>query len=73
VIVAQTVSGGPAAEAGLRPGDIITAVDGEPTRTPEDFLAVLRGHEPGDTLTVTVRSPGADERQVELTLSDRPR
>jgi serine protease DegQ len=72
VVVLNVVPGGPAARAGIRPGDVIVAADGEPTATPEDFLSVLRPHKPGDTLTLTVRSPGAEERQVQLTVADRP-
>ncbi len=30
--IGQLLPGGPAVEAGLRPGDLIVAVDGEPTR-----------------------------------------
>ena len=72
VIVAGVTRGGPADTAGLQPGDVITAVDGQPTRTPEDFLAALRPHRPGDTLAVTVHQPGEPERQVQLTVTDRP-
>lgn len=72
VIVAQLVPNGPAARAGLTVGDIITAVNGQPTRTPEDFLAALRGAKPGDTIAVTVRRPGGSERTLQVTLTDRP-
>ena len=71
VIVAGLAEGGPAARAGLRPGDVITAVDDEPTPTPEDFLAVLRAHEPGDTLALTVRRAGGSDTQVRISLADR--
>ena len=72
VIVAGVARGGPADRAGLRPGDVITALDGEPTRTPEEFLAALRAREPGDTVTVTVHGPRQADRKVTLTLIDRP-
>jgi serine protease DegQ len=72
VIVAQVTPRGPAERAGLRPGDVMTAVDGQPTRTPEDFLAALRPHKPGDTLRLTVRSSGQGDRTVDLTVTDRP-
>lgn len=72
VIVAAVAEGGPAARADVRPGDVITAVDGQPTPTPESFLARLRQYEPGDTLTLTIRRGGADERKVEVVVTDRP-
>jgi S1-C subfamily serine protease len=72
VIVAQTVPGGPAEDAGLRRGDVLTAVDGDKVTTPEDFLAVLRKHKPGDRLELAVQTPGQGSRTVEVTLADRP-
>ena len=72
VIVRAVVVGGPADRGGVRPGDIITAVDREPVRTPEDFLAVLRAHDPGDKLALTIRTPTGESKQVTLTLADRP-
>jgi S1-C subfamily serine protease len=71
-IVAGVVAGGPADQAGLRPGDVITAVGDEPVTSPEDLLAALRAHRPGDTVTMTVRAPGDDARQAQVTLTDRP-
>jgi len=71
-IVAGVVAGGPADQAGLRPGDVITAVGDEPVTSPEDLLAALRTHRPGDTVTMTVRAPGDDARQAQVTLTDRP-
>jgi S1-C subfamily serine protease len=73
VIVADTVNGGPADLAGMRSGDVITAVDGKETPTPEDFLAVLRGHKPGDQLKLSVTRPGGDSQIIPLTVTDRPR
>jgi serine protease DegQ len=73
VIVVDTVNGGPADRAGLRPGDIITAVDGQATPTPEDFLAALRQYEPGDTLAVTAHAPGGSDREIRVTVTDRPK
>ena len=72
VIVAAVVPNGPAAAAGVGPGDVITAVDGESTATPEELLAALRAGDPGDTLTLTLRSPDGEEREVTVTLTERP-
>ncbi|MGV4929234.1 trypsin-like peptidase domain-containing protein [Streptomyces sp. BHT-5-2] len=65
---AQPVTpGGPGARAGLRPGDVITQVDGAPVHSGEELIIKVRGHRPGDTLTLTVQRGGA-ERSVRLTL-----
>lgn len=72
VIVADLVAGGPAAAAGLAPGDVITAVDGTETRTPEDFLAALRSHRAGDVIDLTVQRPATGRLSIRLTLAARP-
>jgi len=51
--VAMVDAGKPAAHAGLRPGDLIVAVDGEPTRTFADVSHLIRGSR-GAPITLTV-------------------
>jgi putative serine protease PepD len=58
---------GPADSAGIRSGDIITAVDGEVVRTPGALIVMLRAREPGQTVTLTVERDGST-REVEVTL-----
>lgn len=71
-VVALTIEpGGPADEAGMEPGDIITAIDDEPVATTEDLLAALRGYAPGDQVAVTFLRNGA-EQEVSVTLGDLP-
>jgi S1-C subfamily serine protease len=72
VIVAGLAEGGPAARAGLRPGDVIRSVDDESTSTPEDFLSALRQQQPGDTVTLNVRRVDGSDGEVPVTLTDRP-
>ncbi|SNR29847.1 S1C family serine protease [Blastococcus mobilis] len=72
VIVSAVVSGGPAASAGVRPGDVITAVDGEPTESPEALLAALRERDPGETVTLSVRGGGGREQDLDVVLTERP-
>ncbi|MGW4482702.1 S1C family serine protease [Amycolatopsis sp. NPDC004368] len=72
VIITATAPSGPAATAGLRPGDLILTADGRPTRSPEDFLSTLRRHNPGDTITLTTRTTDGRESPTRLTLTDRP-
>ena len=51
--VAGVVSGGPAEQAGLAAGDVITAIDGTTVTTADDVSATLAGHDPGDEVTLS--------------------
>lgn len=70
-LVVSVVAGSAADDAGIRSGDIIVSAGGEPVRTVEDILAVLRQHEPGDELTLTVVRDG-QRREVTAALAARP-
>jgi serine protease DegQ len=71
VVVLGVVRGGPAAEAGIEEGDILTALDGDEVRSVEEFLAALRGKEPGDEVAVALVR-GGEQEEVTVTLTDRP-
>jgi len=60
-------SGGPAAKAGLQPGDVITALDGQPIGTSDDLVVAIRSHNIGDTVKVTYVRGGVTTT-VSLTL-----
>jgi hypothetical protein len=53
--LAGTVPGSPAEGAGLREGDVVTAVDGRPVATLRDFAEILASRAPGDRVAVTYR------------------
>ena len=72
VVVLQVVSGSPAATAGLQPGDVITAFNGQNTSTAEEFIAKLRPVKPGDQIKLTVLRAGATQ-QIAVTVADRPK
>ncbi|MGW3170257.1 trypsin-like peptidase domain-containing protein [Streptomyces sp. NPDC001153] len=59
--------GGPGEQAGLKAGDVITEVDGQPVHTAEELIVKIRAHRPGDQLRLTVRRDGTD-REVPLRL-----
>lgn len=71
VLVAEAEDEGPASDAGLEPGDLITGIDGEEISAVEDFLGFLRRSEPGDEVEVEIVRDG-DEQTVDVTLADRP-
>jgi serine protease DegQ len=63
--------GGPAAKAGIRPGDVLVRLDGDQLASPEDLLAALRSKSPGQTVTVEFRR-GSDRQEVKVQLVARP-
>ena len=57
----------------LHRGDVIQAVDRQPTDLDSDAVRVLRAHAPGDTVTLTVLSKGASATHDEtVTLTKNP-
>jgi regulator of sigma E protease len=63
--VGRVAEGGPAAQAGLRTGDRITAVEGKAVRYWEDVARVVQAAE-GRALPVTVQGRDGGERTVSL-------
>jgi serine protease Do len=59
VVVRQVAEGSPAAEAGLRPGDIITEANRQPVKNPDDLRRAVDGVQPGTPLLLLVRREGA--------------
>ncbi|MGV9283022.1 S1C family serine protease [Streptomyces sp. NPDC003730] len=60
-------AGGPGAKAGIEPGDVITAVDGQRVHSGEELIVKTRAHRPGDRLELTLERDGK-ERKVSLVL-----
>ena len=50
VLVQQVQPGGPAEKAGLKPGDIITTVDGRPIKDGDDLVNEIASRKPGSAL-----------------------
>jgi len=71
VRVASVQAGSGAAKAGLKTGDVITALDGKPTRTAAALRAAIAAHKPGDSITLTVTRNGA-KQTLHATLGTRP-
>ncbi|RST14746.1 S1C family serine protease, partial [Streptomyces sp. WAC05374] len=64
---ASVIPGGPAAKAGIRPGDVITKVDGQRVHSGEELIVKIRAHRPGDRLELTLERAGKEQTKT-LTL-----
>lgn len=70
VLVNEVFENDPAARAGIKPGDIITKLDGKPVDSPNLLSRLIAGLEPGATTHVEVVRDG--KRQVlSVSLSER--
>lgn len=56
--IVSDASQGAARDAGLRAGDIISAIDGKRVAGTKDLIVRIRSHRPGDTVTVTYLRDG---------------
>ncbi|MER5565381.1 trypsin-like peptidase domain-containing protein [Streptomyces goshikiensis] len=57
---ASAVPPGPGARAGIRPGDVITKVDGQRVHGGDELIIKIRAHRPGDALKLTVLREGRE-------------
>lgn len=72
ILIVAPIKGAPAEAAGLRPGDVITAVDGESIEgmAVEEAVRLIRG-EKGTVVTLTIRR-GGQEADYEITRDTIP-
>lgn len=73
--VTEVRSGSPAADAGLKAGDVITKIGDTTIQSSTDLIRAVRGNDPGDSVTVTYTRDGkSTDVKVELgSLSDATR
>ena len=84
-IVSEVTPDGPAEKAGIRGGDekdiegipvpmgdVITGIEGDPVSSSEDVIEVVNTVRPGESLLMTVVTPGEKERRVDVTVGTRP-
>jgi len=65
--VAAVEAGSAADQAGLERGDVVVKIDDQPVTDGSSLVATIRGHRPGDTVTLTVVRDG-EQQQLEATL-----
>ncbi|NKX51973.1 PDZ domain-containing protein, partial [Arthrobacter deserti] len=69
--VAEVVSGSPAADAGIREGDVITAVGNRVIEDSQSLTAAIREHTSGSKVTVKLLRDG-EQRSLDVTLGETP-
>jgi serine protease Do len=70
-LVAEPQAGSPAVTAGIRAGDIITQVNGNPVRDARELARTIGSMPPNTSVRLTVLRNGA-EQQITLTLGELP-
>jgi serine protease DegS len=71
VLVSGVLEDGPAARAGIRPGDLITAIDRQRIAGSPQMLDMIAAKVPGSPLTVTVYRDGSEQDLVAF-VGERP-
>jgi serine protease Do len=71
-LVAEAMKDGPAAKAGVKTGDTIIAVDGQPINEAKDLSRKVANVAPGKTVSLTLWRDGK-ERSVTLEVASQPK
>jgi putative serine protease PepD len=69
--IAGTRPDTPARRAGLKAGDVVTALGGRPVSTGDELASAIAAHKPGDTVSVTYTRDGKSHT-VSVKLATRP-
>jgi S1-C subfamily serine protease len=70
--VRDVVARGPAQQAGLAAGDVITAINSTPIDSATTLTNVMDTHHPGDQLTLTVSGASGAQQQLQVTAAEGP-
>jgi S1-C subfamily serine protease len=71
-IIKGVLSGGPADKAGIKPGDLLVAIEGKAIADPQGVLNAVTGYAPGSAAKVKVRRKGQD-LELAVTVGRRPK
>jgi len=71
-IIAGVLRDGPADKAGVKPGDVLTAIDGAPISDPQNLLNLVAVLQPGSVAKLKIRRQ-AQALEVSVTVGRRPK
>ena len=70
-LVSEVVRGGPAARAGLRPGDVLVGIEGRPVSDGYEAMNIIAGTAPGSSTILNIIR-GQQEMTLEVEVGTRP-
>jgi serine protease Do len=70
VLVSSVAKGGPAEQAGIKTGDIITSVDGKSIKDGDDLVNIITARHPGSTAKIGYLRNG-QQQSATVTIQDR--
>ncbi|MFL6426794.1 MAG: trypsin-like peptidase domain-containing protein [Acidobacteriaceae bacterium] len=70
VLVSSVAKGGPAEQAGIKVGDIITSVDGKPIKDGDELVNIITARHPGSTAKIGYLRNGQPQNAT-VTIQDR--
>jgi len=70
-IVYPPISGSPAAQIGLREGDVIASINGEVLKSREDLVTAITSNAPGEQIAIAINRLG-EQQTLEATLAANP-
>lgn len=71
IVIGEVDPNGPAAKAGIRPGDRIVKVDDQAPAGADALTEMFAKHKPGDKVTIVIQREGK-EQKFDVTLAERP-
>jgi serine protease Do len=71
VTIASLDRAGPAGRAGIRPGDVVLAINGDHIDTSRGLIRAIAGVTPGNNVRITIRRQGR-EMEISVTVGRRP-
>ncbi|NNF43287.1 MAG: DegQ family serine endoprotease [Phycisphaerales bacterium] len=71
VLIADVLANGPALDAGIKAGDIVTAVNGKPVATPTELVNAVATSDPGTRVNLAIERNGRSKK-IAVVLGERP-
>jgi S1-C subfamily serine protease len=70
-LIGDVTAGGPADKGGIKAGDRVVQIGGQPVRDPDDLSAAVNDHKPGEKVQIVVER-GGQRRTLTVTLGEQP-